>query len=54
MDRELIERIKQDMRYEFDRSAPPVGFPAFHDIATERHTSDLFHELEQELHRITQ
>ena len=48
MNDELIERIKQDMRYEFDRSAPPPGFPAFHDIATERHTSQEFHDLEQE------
>ncbi len=48
MDPDLIERIKADMRYEFDRTAPPEGFPAFHDIPTGRHTSDLFWELEQE------
>ena len=48
MDPDLIERIKADMRYEFDRTAPPEGFPAFHDIPTARHTSDLFWELEQE------
>ena len=27
MDDELIERIKADMRYEFERTAPPDGFP---------------------------
>ena len=36
------------MRYEFARTAPPDGFPAFHDIPTERHISDEFHDLEQE------
>ncbi len=48
MDARLIERIKADMRYEFERTAPPAGFPAFHDIPTGRHTSDDFWELEQE------
>lgn len=48
MDTHLVERIKADMRYEFARTAPPEGFPAFHDIPTARHTTDLFHELEQE------
>ncbi|MFT6291457.1 MAG: phenylpropionate dioxygenase-like ring-hydroxylating dioxygenase large terminal subunit [Ilumatobacter sp.] len=48
MDQELIDRIKSDMRYEFDRTAPPEGFPAFHDIPVERHTADEFHALEQE------
>ena len=36
------------MRYEFERTAPPEGFPAFHDIPTARHTSEGFHELEQQ------
>jgi phenylpropionate dioxygenase-like ring-hydroxylating dioxygenase large terminal subunit len=48
VDDQLIERIKSDMRYEFERTAPPEGFPAFHDIPTARHTSDEFHELEQQ------
>ena len=48
MDDQLIERIKTDMRYEFERTAPPAGFPAFHDIPTARHTGDVFHRLEQE------
>jgi phenylpropionate dioxygenase-like ring-hydroxylating dioxygenase large terminal subunit len=48
MDDVLVERIRADMRYEFERSAPPAGFPAFHDISTARHTSDEFWALEQE------
>jgi phenylpropionate dioxygenase-like ring-hydroxylating dioxygenase large terminal subunit len=48
MDEPLIERIKADMSYEFARSAPPDGFPRFHDISTARHTSDEFYELEQQ------
>jgi phenylpropionate dioxygenase-like ring-hydroxylating dioxygenase large terminal subunit len=44
----LVERIREDMRYEFGRTGPPDGFPAFPDIPTGRHTSDLFHDLEQE------
>ena len=48
MDDRLIARIHDDMAYEFARTAPPDGFPAFHDISTERHTSDLFHDLEQD------
>jgi phenylpropionate dioxygenase-like ring-hydroxylating dioxygenase large terminal subunit len=48
VDEALIERIRSDMRYEFERTAPPSGFPAFHDIPIARHTSDLFHDLEQE------
>ncbi len=48
MDERLIEQIKADMAYEFGRTAPPVGFPAFHDIPTGRHTSQEFYDLEQE------
>ena len=48
MDEQLIERIKADMAYEFERTAPPEGFPAFHDIPTSRHTSAAFHDLEQQ------
>jgi phenylpropionate dioxygenase-like ring-hydroxylating dioxygenase large terminal subunit len=48
MDERLVERIKTDMSYEFARSAPPDGFPHFHDISTARHTSDEFYELEQQ------
>jgi len=48
VDDALIERIRSDMHAEFERTAPPDGFPAFHDIPTARHTSDEFWELEQE------
>ncbi len=48
MDEALIERIRNDMRYEFARTAPPGGFPKFPDIPTGRHTSQAFHELEQQ------
>lgn len=47
MEEALIERIRGDMRYEFARTAPPDGFPRFHDIPTGRHISDQFYELEQ-------
>ncbi len=48
MDDRLIARIKADMEYEFERTAPPEGFPAFHDISTQRHVSKEFYDLEQE------
>ena len=48
MNDSLVDRILGDMRYEFARTAPPEGFPAFPDIPTARHTSDGFYELEQE------
>lgn len=48
MDQRLIDRIAADMSYEFQRTGPPEGFPRFHDIATERHTSAVFHDLEQQ------
>jgi phenylpropionate dioxygenase-like ring-hydroxylating dioxygenase large terminal subunit len=48
MNPSLVDRILADMRFEFARTAPPEGFPAFHDIPTLRHTSTEFHDLEQE------
>ena len=48
MDTALIDRIRSDMSYEFDRTGPPEGFPAFHDIPVERHTTDDFATLENE------
>jgi nitrite reductase/ring-hydroxylating ferredoxin subunit len=48
MDSALIERIREQMRYEFARTGPPEGFPAFPIIPKERYTSDEFWELEQE------
>jgi len=48
MDEQWIKRIRADMAYEFERTAPPEGFPSFHDIPTSRHTSTTFHDLEQQ------
>jgi phenylpropionate dioxygenase-like ring-hydroxylating dioxygenase large terminal subunit len=42
------ERICADMAYEFERTAPPPGFPAFTDIPTSRHTTDEFAALERD------
>ncbi len=47
MDNDLVERLRTEMRYEFERTAPPDGFPAFHDIPVGRHISDEFWDLEQ-------
>jgi phenylpropionate dioxygenase-like ring-hydroxylating dioxygenase large terminal subunit len=47
MDAELLGRLKSEMHYEFARTGPPEGFPAFHDIQGGRYTSDEFWELEQ-------
>ena len=44
---ELVARLTAEMQYEFDRTAPPEGFPKFHDIPVERFTSDEFWDLEQ-------
>jgi phenylpropionate dioxygenase-like ring-hydroxylating dioxygenase large terminal subunit len=48
MDAALVERLRAEMRSEFARTAPPEGFPAFHDIPGGRHTSDEFWQLEQD------
>jgi phenylpropionate dioxygenase-like ring-hydroxylating dioxygenase large terminal subunit len=48
MDQGLIERLREEMRYEFARTAPPEGFPAFHDIPGGRYTNTAFYELERE------
>ncbi len=48
MDAELIERITAEMAYEFGRTGPPEGFPAFHDIPKGRYLDDEFFELEQQ------
>jgi nitrite reductase/ring-hydroxylating ferredoxin subunit len=44
---ELVARLTDQMRHEFDRDAPPPGFPAFPDIPIGRFTSDEFWDLEQ-------
>jgi phenylpropionate dioxygenase-like ring-hydroxylating dioxygenase large terminal subunit len=48
MDAALIEEVVAKMRYEFERTAPPEGFPAFHDIPIGRYISDEFWQLEQD------
>jgi phenylpropionate dioxygenase-like ring-hydroxylating dioxygenase large terminal subunit len=48
MDDQLLERLRGEMRSEFARTGPPDGFPAFHDIAPGRYTSDEFWTLEQQ------
>ena len=47
MDPSLVERLRSEMRYEFARTAPPEGFPAFPDIPIGRYTSDEFYDLER-------
>ena len=47
MDQILIDRLRAEMHYEYSRTGPPEGFPAFHDIAIERYTGDEFWELER-------
>lgn len=47
MSPELVARLTAAMRYEYDRTAPPDGFPAFPDIPVARFTSDEFWELER-------
>lgn len=44
----LVRRLTESMRYEFARTAPPDGFPAFPDIPIGRYTSDEFFALERE------
>jgi phenylpropionate dioxygenase-like ring-hydroxylating dioxygenase large terminal subunit len=48
MDAALIDRIKEQMHWEYARTGPPEGFPAFHDIPGGRYTSDEFWQLERE------
>ena len=48
MDPALLDRLRDEMRHEFARTAPPPDFPAFHDIPVGRHTSTEFWELEQQ------
>ena len=48
MDAAFLDRVRTQMRYEFDRTAPPDGFPAFPPIPAGRYTSDAFWALEQE------
>ena len=43
-----IERLKQLMEYEAERTAPPSGFPHLPDIPAGRYTDPRYYELEQE------
>ena len=43
-----VERIKEGMQYEFDRTAPPEGFPALPPIPGGRYTDPQFLALEQQ------
>ncbi len=42
-----IKKIKEKIHYEVNRTAPPEGFPKFHDIPRGRYVSDEFYDLEQ-------
>ncbi len=44
----LVTRLTEQMAWEFSRSGPPEGFPAFPDISSDRYTSQEFFDLEQE------
>lgn len=48
MNRELVERIKQEMDYELGRSGLPEGFRPFPDIPAGRYTDPEFFRLERE------
>ena len=48
MDAALVDRLRTEMTAEFARTAPPDGFPAFHDLPGGRYTSDEFWQLERE------
>lgn len=44
----LVDQLTQNMAWEFNRSGPPDGFPAFPDVPAGRYTSQEFFDLEQE------
>jgi phenylpropionate dioxygenase-like ring-hydroxylating dioxygenase large terminal subunit len=46
VDAALLARIKDQMAWEFDRTGPPEGFPAFPRVPVGRYTSDEFFDLE--------
>ena len=39
LDQGLVNRLLEDMRYEFSRVGPPPDFPAFHDLPFSRVSS---------------
>ena len=42
----LVERLKEEIRYEFSREGPPEGFPKFPDIPAGRYREEGFFDLE--------
>jgi phenylpropionate dioxygenase-like ring-hydroxylating dioxygenase large terminal subunit len=48
MDAALVDRLREQMRWEFARTGPPDGFPKFPDIPGGRYTSDEFWQLERD------
>ena len=38
----LVERLKEEIRYEFSREGPPEGFPKFPDIPAGRYREEGF------------
>ena len=42
----LVERLKDEIRYEFSREGPPEGFPKFPDIPAGRYREEGFFDLE--------
>jgi phenylpropionate dioxygenase-like ring-hydroxylating dioxygenase large terminal subunit len=45
---ELVAYLTDQMAWEFSRTGPPEGFPAFPDVSAERYTSEAFYNLEQQ------
>lgn len=48
IDQSIVERHKAGMRYEFERTAPPDGFPQFPIVPAGRYTDPAFLALERE------
>jgi phenylpropionate dioxygenase-like ring-hydroxylating dioxygenase large terminal subunit len=48
MDRDWVDRLRDEMTTVADRSAPPAGFPRLPDIPAGRYTDDDFFALEKE------
>ena len=45
----LVERLKEEIRYEFSREGPPEGFPKFPDIVIENNFNKSISILSKEL-----
>lgn len=46
MDAKLVERLREEMKYELARTSPPESFPPFPDIPGGRYNSEEFYDLE--------